>query len=205
MLSAVRWYTRLAGKWSTQGTPCPVRLWSRWVSEGSGPHPGSLSDAWDMACVRCVQMGTWLIPADSRLVLTQLVPWLHPEEQTSHGTKGAKYLVRTQLRMPGVCGTHPNSSLMPISLFRERCQPPHTRSHSGGWLGRGSSGKDTQVVPFSACHLSCVRWNLSSFLLIPREMVPTARWDWLVSSRPLEFPEPTLALLGTLPLFLIIP
>lgn len=58
MLSAVRWYTHLAGKWSTQGTPCPVRLWSRWVSEGNGPHPGSLSDAWDMACARCVQMGT---------------------------------------------------------------------------------------------------------------------------------------------------
>lgn len=39
-LSAAHWSTRPAGKWSIPGTPCPARLWSRWVSRGSGPPLG---------------------------------------------------------------------------------------------------------------------------------------------------------------------
>ena len=40
--SAVRWCTCPAGRWSTLGTPCPARLWSRWVSRGTcraAPRP----------------------------------------------------------------------------------------------------------------------------------------------------------------------
>lgn len=115
--SAVRWCTPLAGSWSTRGTPCPARLWSRWVSGGPGPRRP-----------RChlVQMGEWGAPAPDG-----------PRLSSRHADRP---------RGPGWALRRARAGAAPCADSREGRHPPDPRGHAGRRAGGGSHGEDTQVA-----------------------------------------------------------